>query len=656
MESTFKLSALGVQPGQDSQTVRARLQPMMKSDAADFNNIFHRISLNQLVVLGENIPKDKAENLLKKLTAIGLKCRLDPMALSLVPIEEAQQSDVYRCPSCGYTQSPARGGKPNICERCGVVGENYETVNELKQALEMERRRLRSALDKEKKEKLEAKLDKANQQREKAQQEVLERARRQAEKELGIGPLHQFKALLKPGILYPILGGLAVGLIGVGLLIWQLGDFTEDVVASAELAVVGESPQATQDGAGLAPGAAQSAVAPPATANTAAKASSAAPAADKPGAATATTTTASQASAAGATSTTGSGPAADKPAAATAAAASPVRSTAAGATSASDAKAVAQTAFAVDVNQLALVLPADRAASDTSPHGVARNPQLLARLAQYQIQIGDLAAATRSIDQAVEILGTERGNLSSRQLDVLNRAQAEIRAEIANRHHQRQDLATAQSFWFRAINLANSITTPSERALALSGVARTMKDAQASATEDYFRRSMAALPLIAEPSSQALTLGAIARDLAQTGHPEQSEALFEQAAAAVKAIRNPEGQLLARTILAKQHAEAGNIAMAQSLLAQVASAGGGQASLEPSQHQVEARSAIALSLANQGDTTMARANFSVALEKTPMLKDPALRAETLLYLARDVAAAGDREAAAKLAAAAGPWD
>jgi hypothetical protein len=91
-------------------------------------------------------------------------------------------------------------------------------------------------------------------------------------------------------------------------------------------------------------------------------------------------------------------------------------------------------------------------------------------------------------------------------------------------------------------------------------------------------------------------------------------------------------------------------------LAQVASAGEDQASLELSQHQVEARSAIALGLANQGDTTMAQANFSVALEKTPMLKDPALRAETLLYLARDVAAAGDREAAAKLAAAAGPWD
>jgi ribosomal protein L37AE/L43A len=155
MEPTFRISALGIRPDHTPQEVRSKLQPMVK-DAAAFNDIFHRISTNQSVVLGENLSKDKAEKLLEKLTTIGLKCRIDPMALSLVPVEEEEkQNNVYRCPACGHCQPPARGDNLDICERCGVVGRNYESTQELKQALEMERQRLRSALEKEKKEKLE---------------------------------------------------------------------------------------------------------------------------------------------------------------------------------------------------------------------------------------------------------------------------------------------------------------------------------------------------------------------------------------------------------------------------------------------------------------------------------------------------------------------
>ena len=629
MDPTFKLAALGIQPNHDPQVVRAQLQAMMKNDSAAFNDIFHRIMLNQTVVLGENIPKDKARNLLEKLTAIGLKCRLDPMALSLVPIEEEeQQNAVYRCPACGHTQPPARGGNLDICERCGVVGQNYETTSELKQALEMERRRLKSALEKEKREKLSALQDKANKQREKAQQEAFDRARRQVEKELGIGPRHKLKALLKPGVLYPVLGSLSVGLIGVGLLIWQLGGSVEqEPVANpqraglqltvtpppgATIKIEGLNSQVAPDGAGTpAPGEALAMAGSPATA----------------GVTTATTTTLPQAG-----------------------------NPAGSAATARDAQTPAQTAALLEVDRLALTPPVDGSATGKTANAPARDPQLLIKFARYQLQTGDLPAATRSVDRASDLQAAKRNNLANHQMDEFNRAQAEVRAEIASQHHQRKELVTAQTHWFRATHLTHSITTSAERAMALSGLARTMNEAQASTAEEYFSQSIAALSTITDPFTQALVLGTIARDLAQTGRASQSEVLFEQAAAAVKTIRNPQNQTVARTILAKHHAEAGDTATARILLAQVASEGGDKTPPESNPHRAETLSAIAYRLAHRGEPLLARADFAAALQQIQTLKEPLAWAGTLLYLARDLAAAGDQAAAARLAAAAGPWD
>jgi tetratricopeptide (TPR) repeat protein/ribosomal protein L37AE/L43A len=639
---------------------------MTKNDAASFNDIFHRISLNQSVVLGENVPKDKAEKLLEKLTAIGLKCRIDPMALSLVPVEEdEQQNNVYRCPACGHNQAPAKGGNLDICERCGVVGRNYEAANELKQALEMERRRLREDLEKEKKEKLEEIQDKLNKQREKDRQELLDRARRQAERELGIQPWHKFKVLFKPGVLYPMLGSLLVAFIGVGLLIWQLGGSTdEDVVANnaktaglqltvtpppgTALKVEGANPQVAQNGASvLVPGGAPATAVPP-TVDSDAKVSDTA--IDTPAiAATTDKTGVASTTAANATNKSGVATATPKTA-------SPTGSATAVATSPSDAKAPAQPVLLLNVDQLALAPPADKSAAGKTVYRPANDPWLLIRLARYQIQTGDLAAATRSIDRASELLSRERDSLSNRRLDAFNRMQAEVRAEIANRYHQQRELVTAQTQWLRATNLVNSITAPDERAQALSGLARTMNDVLASTAEGYFSRSIAAIPLITEPFSQALALGAIARDLAQAGRPDQSKALFDEAAAAVKKIQNPEAQLVARMILAKHHAEASDTVVAKALLTQALPEKGGKAPPELNQHQAEVLSALALSLANRGERAMARTDFAAAFQQAQMLKDQSRWAEALLYLARDIAAAGDPEASAKLAAAAGPWD
>ncbi len=221
MDSTYKLSAVGIEPGHDPQVVKTKLQPLLKGDPSAFDNLFHRISWNERVVLGENLPQTNAQNLLQKLTAFGLQCRLDPMTLSLVSAEEEQPNEVYQCPACGHSQPPARGNQLDTCQRCGVVGKSYEEANEIRQALELERRRQQAMIEKEKKEKLEAAKAKADRQREKAQQKIAARAQRYTQSDVD-QPLRGRKVPFKPDVLYLIIGGVTVALIGIGLLVWQL--------------------------------------------------------------------------------------------------------------------------------------------------------------------------------------------------------------------------------------------------------------------------------------------------------------------------------------------------------------------------------------------------------------------------------------------------
>ncbi len=617
MESMFRVSALGIQPGQESSVVRAALQPMLKCTASAFEDIFHSISIGHRVVLAEDIPKPKAEALLNKLMGIGLNCRIDPMKLTLAALQEGPVLDErYRCPACYHGQPRATDGRLDTCERCGIVGRNYEETAYLRAAMDRERRRLQGLKGSEEDDDREAREAKEAKRQALAEQKLLDQARRQVEKELGIRFYHKLRFLLKPDVLYPLLGSVAIGLVGVGLLLWQIwfqeppeplvthtqpvGQGVQVTIApppGLSVNVAGASPQG-------APGGAASASAGVATGGMVA---------GDPGAASTgkTTTTTATASGSGNSGT-----------------ATPL----------------------LNVDKLA-------PANSTSGQAAARDPQLLARLALYQIQTGDLKAASRSIDRAVQLLSGERSNLSSSQLDALNRLQVEVRARIAQQHHQQRDVATAREYWSRATNLTNVMTTPIERAQALSGLALTLYEAQPATAKDHFQRAIEATRLITEPPSQALALGAIAADLAQAGQLDQSRLLFDQATAAVKALPNTTERLEAQALLAKQLAEAGDTSATKALLKEMASqAKAGQLSPKLGQYQAEALSALALKLSSQGETVIARTDFAAALKQAQALPDPVRRSGTLLYLARDVAAAGDKVAAGKLAAAAGRWN
>ncbi|NMQ18751.1 hypothetical protein E4P82_05765 [Candidatus Competibacter phosphatis] len=66
MESTFKLTVTGIQPGQDHQIVQARFREWIKGNSAEIEKSLQRILTQQPVVLAENLPQERASNLLKK--------------------------------------------------------------------------------------------------------------------------------------------------------------------------------------------------------------------------------------------------------------------------------------------------------------------------------------------------------------------------------------------------------------------------------------------------------------------------------------------------------------------------------------------------------------------------------------------------------------
>ncbi len=688
MEPTFKLTALGIQPGQDPQTVQAQLQSILKDDPTAVEATFHRLSLNQPVVLGEGIPQARAQSLLEKFTAIGVDCRIDPMTLSLMPMEETGQASFYQCPACGHRQPPATNNLPDTCERCGVVGRNYAATSELKQALELERRRVKTLMSHEEEEE---EREKTRQRQEK----LRAIAKRQVEKEMGITSADKIKALFKPGAPLPILGGMAAAAIGVGLLVWQLQTdkpATDDANANASASagkpaglqltinapdavfkVEGAKSSPAQSGADSpAPGAAaETATASKTTATGAATATATAATGSKSETTATGAATATAATATGAATTTGSKPTISTagriravqtpPPVGAGTAAATATPPSAGSTPALATPPEAGPKPLLDIGKLALATPTAGGVGipGKTARPAARDPQLLTSLALYQLETGDLPATIRSIEQAVEVLGAEHSNLPSAQLDAFNRQQVDLRAGIASQYYRRQEPATAQTHWFRATNLANSIVTLGERAQTFSSLARTLHEVQASTAKDYFNRAIETARTIPDPSNKALAFGAIARDLAHTSRLDQSQDWFVQAAAAVSTIQDRPSRLIALAMLARQRAEAGDTVPAHALLTQIdndIAAGGDALPPELNQYRAKARSALALSRVAGGDRTLARTDFATALNQTQQLPDPTMRADALLYLARDIAAAGDRDAAAKLVAAAGAWN
>ncbi|HRF63966.1 MAG TPA: hypothetical protein PK708_13920 [Candidatus Competibacter sp.] len=640
MESTFKLTVFGIQSQRDASTVWSQLSKIITGNPKEMDVVIQRILTNQPVVLVQDLSSNKAKSFLRALTDIGLNCRVEPMQLSLIPIEEEEGGKTYQCPACGYEQPPALNGQ-DICQRCGVVGNKYQNYTEYKEVLELERQRVQVLKAQQDKDKAEAAKERANRLQEKKQKEILERARRQAEQEAGMTLRKKLKGFFKSQSLIPVFIGVTAAIGGVGLLVWQLG-MDRSTPPPTSLA---EGQPGLQINITPPPNTVINVANPVVQTTQTAQVAPASPAGSSGSEVVAQTDNPAGNSGSGATAQTATGSTSGSGPGAIAQTASVISNHNATAPIASGAATNNQKQL-IELNKLtfsALTHAADR------PSANAKNTRLLIELADYEAETGDIAATTQYLSRLAELVDAP-SELRLEQLDAVNRARVEIMVAIASEQYKRKAFSAAQEQWVQAIKLTNAINSPSERALALASLAQSLHDSNTTATSDYFKRAEDNARTISNPALQAATLSALARDLAATGRPEQSREIFAQVGSLIANLPKVPSRLITVGAIAQHRAEAGDNTIAKSLLGEIDSAK--VKTLPPVilQYRLQALSAIARNLALSGDILAARNEFMAILNSATALGDPDARDSTLLYLAKTLVSAGDPASADQIVA------
>ncbi|MBK5965204.1 hypothetical protein CCR95_14175 [Thiocystis minor] len=615
MEATYKVSALGIAPGHFEQTVREGLKDLLKGDPATFEPKFQRILINQQVVLVKNLPEATARNLYDKLTEIGFICRIDPMALTL-------ETKTYRCPACGHEQPHATDGTLDICEKCSIIGDRYkgnqanQRNQELRDAIELERRALaaQSTVADEKQ---------TREAERKRNAKLRKIARRKVEQELGVTFFSKLRPYLAPRVLLPTVAGLALLGGSVGLVLWD-----------RHLADVGATDTADAALPSGQPGGMQIVITPP------------------PGLSVTVGTDPALGGAAG------QSPEGIESALAGAGGASPDILSETLAASEIDAPGMTGTpALKVKIPEASASVVRS-GASDPSFPTTLSDPRVLASLAFYQLDTGDLGAATRTLDRATLAMNGAPDASSALPKDRLLRDAVALRAGLAGQYAKQSDLTSAGSQWRRANLLADSIPAADFRAMAYGSLARAShENRKLPAQKEYLGLAIETAAQSAGGSLERIDLlGTLARDLALIGQHERATAFFEKATTALSRIQDRAIQPVAQAILAQRLAEAGETETAAAILASAVPPSADTGGAPASARHPEALAALASSRARQGDVAQAQADFSTAIVQTRSLPDPVARTESLVYLARAIFQAGDPAAAGQLVDLAGPWD
>lgn len=642
MELTFRVIAFGIQPQRDSRIVRNQLPKLFVGDSEEIDALIRRIFSQQQVVLAKNLPQENAENLLQILTDTGLKCRMEPMQLSLAPIEN--EATLYQCPACGHKQPP---NEQDICERCGVANYNYENYLRAKEAREQEQQYIRSRF-----------------------------IRRKQPNYLLIPIVNKIIIIASVGIII----GLAILYLESS---WipstettslqsnthtQAGiPVTTSTLATTESAVPKPIPVINNKTSTPAPTPTPTSPATPVTPTT--------PAAS-PAAETATDTLSLTnpyekliappvpVLSTGHLGTSINTPLHDL--------VTPYldhsviqsmndNTTPATANSSLPAAYDHDNPFTIaktittqqqQPNSDGFSSGSDPSSSQTAtakniPSNTNSNIgeiQLLIKVARYQAETGELTIALQTVKQIEELSNASTNTLSPSQLDILNRGRVEAMTVLANQHYKQKVFSTAQDLWLQALNVTNAIKSLNERALAFASLARSIHNSNPTVADNYFKRAEDITRTINDPLLRTTTLSALARDLAATGRLEQSSKLFAEARVAIAYLPTALVRLTALSLVAQHFAEAGNTGIASNLLQEIDNAKIASP-LAITQYRLQTQGAIARNLNNTGDRLTAQTQLAALMDSTNALEPSATRDEILIYLAQMLAATGDVKAA-----------
>lgn len=668
MELTFRVVTLGLHPHRDSQVIRNQLPKLFTGDPTGVGTIIDRILSNQPVVLAKNIPHENAENLLRVLTDLGLKCRIEPMQLTLAPIEEEKVS-VYQCPACGYKQ-PA--SKEAICRSCGVAIKKYQDYQELKAALELERQRSRTVtLQTQTSWNLGSIVKKftiigvlglgisgiwhwQNSKTSPAmpQPEMSDQSASATTPKPPVNtevPTPQSNPVLPsppptpaPAVAIPTPSPAPVP---------KLADPRSVLASATDLKPIAPSPAPVTQPSPPVPLTPAAVIPPPPLAVTP---TSLAPQTPPPASNSAVpTTNVGVSNSTAISSFTGtSTPSTSRKTATTTTNTSRVNiatsdNTSNNSKSASSSKNQAATNKSEQAATKNLVPDPGKTPLSTAPNALS-DPNLINNLAKYKAVMGDVGAAQQALNQLNKLSEDYTKDFSSEQLDTFNSTRIETLAAVANQHYKQKQISTAQELWLQAINLTNSLKSSNERALAFSSLGRSLHSSNTATARNYFKRAEETALLISDPALRTTTLSTLARDLALTGRSDQSRELFARVQTATAALPNQLARLIAMSVTAQHLAEVGDATTAKSLLDEIDNANIASPPMALVEHRLQAQGAIAYHLARNGDPVTARTQFLATLDTAVSLQPTAARDKVLLYVAERLGRAGDTKLAEEI--------
>ncbi|MDX1656871.1 MAG: hypothetical protein R3310_16800, partial [Candidatus Competibacteraceae bacterium] len=108
-ETRYQVVVKGVGSGVGPQTVREGIAALTRADPADFDDFVAQVFRGQRLVVKDNLDGELAQRYQEALEQVGLLCEQQPM-LSLMPLVESGDQQLYRCPAC-ETQQPLSGGQ-----------------------------------------------------------------------------------------------------------------------------------------------------------------------------------------------------------------------------------------------------------------------------------------------------------------------------------------------------------------------------------------------------------------------------------------------------------------------------------------------------------------------------------------------------------------
>ncbi|MBK1693635.1 hypothetical protein CKO09_02615 [Chromatium weissei] len=601
MSTEYKISATGIAPEQSEQAVRKGLQNLMRGDSAVFEKTFQRIVDGQSVVLVKGLAEAPAQELLNRLTAIGLVCRLDSMTSSTLTLV----AKTYRCPACGHEQEHSSDGQPDTCQQCGVVADAYVAPpprpnQELRDAIERERQAL-AAQQK-------VADDKESREAERKRVEKLRKiARRKVEAELGIDFYSKMRPFLAPKVSIPVISLLLIAGGATGWVLWNQHLASTETAATNGTAANGQPSQTGAAGASKT----QITITPP------------------PGLSVNIGAPSGEAGAGMSLDAMGGagGSAALLP--------NELGNLPANANTQSSTLAVT-------------IPPASAMHSNTKANDSTTNsdPRVLTHLAFYRFDNGDLNTAAKLLDRVTLRLNEKTENSTPLPNDQLLRDAVRLRAELALQYAQRNEMDSAQTQWKRANRIADSIATMHEQAMAYASLGRAAYTNTALvAQKDYFKLANAATNRTASsPLAQVELFSTVAQELTRAAQAKAGSALFDKATAAVNRIQESSVQTTAQAVLAQQLAAIGDIKSASALLNATPNAAS-------SIQRIMALAVIAHSRAKQNDTVLAQGDFNTAIAQAEALTDAIERAEAFVFIARHLAQAGNSSAAEQMIAA-----